>query len=478
MSAHDKYESPLTSRYASPEMSELFSLQFRYTTYRRLWVALAESEHELGLQITDEQIAELRANVENIDYDDIEKRERELRHDVMAHIHAYGAVCPAAQGIIHLGATSAYVGDNTDLIQIRNALQLVRVKLLNVLNALATFAQRTRAIPTLGFTHFQPAQPTTVGKRACLWLQDLLLDWHDLEFRIANLCFRGVKGTTGTQASFMELFDGDSEKVRRLDRLVSAKMGFDRIFSVTGQTYPRKVDAQVANVLRGIATSAHKFSNDVRLLQHLKEVEEPFGSKQVGSSAMPYKQNPMRSERIASLARYILSASQSADMTASTQWFERTLDDSANKRIVVPEMFLAVDGILILVANVTAGLQVHERVIERRLREELPFMATENILMEAVKRGGDRQDLHERIRRHALAAGRRVKDQDGRNDLAERIVADPIFGLNQTSIDAMLDPARFIGRAPDQVDEFLAEEVAPILKAHADLLTDTDEPHV
>ncbi len=478
MSSHDTYESPLTARYASAEMSGLFSLRVRYTTYRRLWVALAESQRELGLPISPEQIDALRANVENVDFEDVARRERELRHDVMAMIHAYGAVAPKAKGIIHLGATSCYVTDNTDLIQMHDGLRLLRTRLLNVVDALASFARRTRDLPTLGFTHFQPAQPTTVGKRACLWLQDVLLDWHDLEHRLASLRFRGVKGTTGTQASFMDLFDGDGEKVRQLDRLVSDKMGFDTAYPVTGQTYPRKVDSQVANVVRGVAASAHKFSNDVRLLQHLKEVEEPFETSQVGSSAMPYKQNPMRAERIASLARHVLTTSQSIDYTAATQWFERTLDDSANKRIAVPEMFLATDGILLLMANVARGLQVHDRVIDRRLREELPFMATESILMAAVRAGGDRQALHERIRGHALSAGRRVKDEDGVNDLAERIAADEAFGLDQPTIVEMLDPTRFIGRAPAQVDEFLRDEVDPVLDANAHLISETEQPRV
>ena len=465
-----EYQSPLTERYASPEMSELFSPHFRYTTYRQLWVALAESEQELGLDISDEQIAEMREHVGNIDYEYVARKEREIRHDVMAHIHAYGEVAPKARAIIHLGATSAYVGDNTDLIQMRAGLRLLRSGLLNVIAGLADFARRTRDIPTLGFTHFQPAQPTTVGKRTCLWIQEFLLDWEDINFRLGRLAFRGVKGTTGTQASFLELFDNDAGSVDRLDDLVTEKMGFDRVFAVTGQTYPRKVDAQVGNVLAGIAQSAHKFSNDIRLLQQLKEVEEPFGSAQVGSSAMPYKQNPMRSERIASLARYVMTTAQSPYFTAATQWFERTLDDSANKRISVPEMFLATDAILILAQNVARGLVVHEKMARRRLMEELPFMAAETILMEAVKRGGDRQDLHERIRGHSLLAGSRVKDDGLDNDLMERIASDDAFGLDAEALATMLDPARFVGRAPDQVVKFLNRDVQPILDAHADLL--------
>ncbi len=470
MDATREYQSPLTERYASAEMSELFSPHFRYTTYRKLWVALAESEQELGLDISDEQLAELRAHVENIDYEYVARKEAEIRHDVMAHIHAYGEVAPGARGIIHLGATSAYVGDNTDLIQMREALGLLRAGLLNVIASLAEFARRTRDIPTLGFTHFQPAQPTTVGKRACLWLQEFLLDWEDINYRIDRIAFRGVKGTTGTQASFLDLFDGDADKVDELDTLVTRRMGFDRAYGVTGQTYPRKVDAQVASVLAGIAQSAHKFSNDIRLLQQLKEVEEPFGAAQVGSSAMPYKQNPMRSERIASLARYVMTTSQSPYFTAATQWFERTLDDSANKRISVPEMFLAADAILILAHNVAKGLQVHEKMARRRLMEELPFMASETILMEAVKRGGDRQDLHERIRGHSLLAGARVKDDGLDNDLIARIADDDAIGLGAAELYGMLDPARFVGRAPDQVVKFLDCEVQPVLDAHADLL--------
>ncbi|MEK7479382.1 MAG: adenylosuccinate lyase [Patescibacteria group bacterium] len=465
-----RYQTPLTERYASPEMSFLFSNHFRYTTYRRLWVALAEAEQELGLPITDAQLDELRANVENVDYETIARKEREIRHDVMAHIHAYGVVAPSAKGIIHLGATSAYVGDNTDLIQMREGLRILRRGLLNVMDALTKFARRYRDVPTLGFTHFQAAQPTTVGKRACLWLQDFLLDFQDLEFRLANLPFRGVKGTTGTQASFVELFDGDETKVRRLDARVSEKMGFARSFTITGQTYTRKVDSQVANVLAGIAGSAHKFSNDLRLLQHLKEIEEPIEAEQVGSSAMPYKQNPMRSERIASLSRYVLTAAQNPYFTAATQWLERTLDDSANKRIVIPEMFLATDAIVILVLNVSRGLVIHEKVIERHLAEELPFMATENILMEAVKRGGDRQELHERIRVHSRAAGHQIKELGGRNDLLERIAGDSAFRLDLGELETMLDGSRYIGRAPSQVNEFLDEEVQPILDANADEL--------
>ena len=470
MDATREYQSPLTERYASAEMSELFSPHFRYTTYRKLWVALAESEQELGLDISDAQLDELRAHVENIDYEYVARKEAEIRHDVMAHIHAYGEVAPGARGIIHLGATSAYVGDNTDLIQMREGLRLLRAGLLNVIAALAEFARRTRDIPTLGFTHFQPAQPTTVGKRACLWLQEFLLDWEDINYRIDRIAFRGVKGTTGTQASFLELFDNDAGKVDELDALVTERMGFDRVFGVTGQTYPRKVDAQVSAVLAGIAQSAHKFSNDMRLLQQLKEVEEPFGSAQVGSSAMPYKQNPMRSERIASLARYVMTTAQSPYFTAATQWFERTLDDSANKRISVPEMFLAVDAILILAHNVSNGLQVHEKMARKRLMEELPFMASETILLEAVKRGGYRQDPPEPIRGHALQACARVKDDALETHHIILFSADGTFATKTDTCTAMRDAPSVDVRATDQVVKFLDRDVQPILDAHADLL--------
>jgi len=478
MSQYDRYTSPLTERYASEEMARLFSERFRAVTYRRLWVALAEAEHELGLPVSASQVEELRAHIEPVDFALIAQKERELRHDVMAHIYAYGAVCPHAAGIIHLGATSAYVGDNTDLIQMREGLNLLRRGLLNVLAALADFARRTKEIPTLGYTHFQPAQPTTVGKRACLWIQDFLLDWQELSFRLERLAFRGVKGTTGTQASFLDLFEGDHEKVRRLDRLVAEKMGFSHVFTVTGQTYPRKVDAQVAQVLAGIAQSAHKFSNDLRLLQHLKEIEEPSEEAQVGSSAMPYKQNPVRMERVASLARFVIATAQSLSFTAATQWFERTLDDSANKRLSIPELFLATDAILILCVNVARGLVVHEPVIRRHLDAELPFMATENILMEAVRRGGNRQELHERLRRHAREAGRRVKEGDGVNDMLERIAADPAFALDRDALAGALEGRRYVGRAPEQVEEFLTAEVEPLLDAHRELLGGTAEVRV
>jgi adenylosuccinate lyase len=470
MSDYDRYESPLTERYASDAMARLFSARFRATTYRRLWVALAEAEHELGLPVTASQVEELRANVEPVDFELIAQIEREIRHDVMAHIHAYGAVCPNAAAIIHLGATSAYVSDNTDLIQMREGLGILRRGLLNVTAALADFARRTKHVPTLGYTHFQPAQPTTVGKRACLWIQDFLLDWQDLTFRLERLSFRGVKGTTGTQASFLDLFGGDHEKVRRLDRLVAEKMGFADVLPTSGQTYTRKLDSQVAGVLAGIAQSAHKLSNDMRLLQHLKEVEEPSEEGQVGSSAMPYKQNPMRMERVASLARYVITTAQSPYFTAASQWFERTLDDSANKRIAIPEMFLATDAILILSTNVARGFVVHESVIKRHLDAELPFMATENVLMEAVKRGGNRQELHERIRRHAREAGRRVKDGDGVNDMVERIAGDPAFALDAEALAGALDGRRYVGRAPEQVDEYLSETVEPLLEEHRDQL--------
>ncbi|GIX06695.1 MAG: adenylosuccinate lyase [Candidatus Poribacteria bacterium] len=473
----DVYTSPLVDRYASPEMAALFSNRFRTVTYRRLWVALAEAERELGLPISDEQVQQLRQQVENIDDRRIAEYERRLRHDIMAHIHAYGDVAPLARPIIHLGATSAFVTDNTDLIQMREGLRLIRRELLNLIAALAAFAERTRRLPTLGFTHFQPAQPTTVGKRACLWLQEFLMDWEDLNYRLDRLAFRGVKGTTGTQASFLQLFEGDHAKVEELDRRVARKMGFERVFPITGQTYPRKLDAQVAAVLAGIAQSAYKFANDLRLLQHLHEIEEPFGVHQVGSSAMPYKRNPVRCERIDALARFVLSLLDSPFQTAAVQWLERSLDDSANRRLVVPEMFLAVDAILTLAISVAQGLVVHEPVIQRHLAEELPFLATEAILMEAVRRGGDRQALHERIRQHAVAASERVKS-GGENDLLDRIAADSAFGLDRPALMKLLDPQRFVGRAPEQVEAFLAEQVRPILEAHRELLGPAAEVRV
>ncbi len=459
----NRYESPLNARYASDQMQWIFSPDNKFRTWRRLWIALAETEMELGLPITQEQIDELRANADTIDYEEAARQERLVRHDVMAHVIAYGSQCPGARGIIHLGATSCYVGDNTDIILMDQALRMVRDRVAATIAALSGFAETYKGLPTLGYTHFQPAQPVTVGKRATLWIQDLLLDIDELDFVIDHLALLGSKGTTGTQASFLELFDGDHAKCVELDRRIASKMGFDRSFSVSGQTYPRKIDARVLNALSSIAQSAAKFSSDIRLLQHLKEIEEPFETGQIGSSAMAYKRNPMRSERIASLARYVLADAQNAAMTASTQWFERTLDDSANKRIAVPEAFLAVDAILILYRNIAEGLVVYPNVIRRHLMEELPFMATENILMAAVKSGGDRQDLHERIRRHSMEAGLRVKRDGLDNDLLERIAADPAFGLARGQLDSLMDPAAYTGRSERQVEEFLEESVAPIL---------------
>ena len=465
-----QYQNPLIERYASPEMSYIFSHHNKLVTQRDLWIALAEAEKELGLPITDEQVEELRRHRDDINYEEIVAREREVRHDVMAHIHAYGLQCPAAKAIIHLGATSCFVTDNGELIQLRAGLDLLKRRLVNAIAALREFAWERRRLPTLGFTHFQPAQLTTVGKRATLWLQELMLDLGELGTRSAGLRFRGVKGTTGTQASFLDLFDGDEGKVRQLDRMVTERMGFDRAFLVTGQTYSRKVDSGIAAALSGIAQSAHKFSNDLRLLQGLKEIEEPFGKRQIGSSAMAYKRNPMRSERIGSLARYVITAAQSPAFTAASQWFERTLDDSANRRIVLAEMFLAVDGILILYTNIARGLVVYPKMIERHIEEELPFMATENILMEVVKRGGDRQVLHERIRQLAMDAGERVKKEGKSNDLLERIATDESFGLSRAELAELLDTRKFIGRAPSQVEEFLREEVDPVLEQNSDLL--------
>lgn len=461
----DIYESPLNSRYASDAMQALFSPDKKFRTWRRLWIALAETEQELGLPISDAQLEELRAHADDINYEVAAREEAIVRHDVMAHVHAYGEQCPTAKGIIHLGATSCYVGDNTDLILMADGLRLIRGKLLAVIARLADFARCYKDLPTLGFTHFQPAQPVTVGKRATLWLQDLLMDLEDLDHVLDSLCFLGSKGTTGTQASFLALFDGDHAKVRELDRRIAAKMGFGKVYQVSGQTYSRKVDSRVLNVLSGIAQSAHKFSNDIRLLQHLKEVEEPFEKGQIGSSAMAYKRNPMRSERIASLARYVLTASLNPVLTAATQWFERTLDDSANKRIAVPESFLATDAILMLYLNISSGLVVYPEVIRRHLNEELPFMATENILMAAVKGGGDRQDLHEKIRQYSQAAGNRVKIEGAPNDLLEKIAADPAFGLDQKDLEQLLDANLYVGRSARQVDEFLDEQVEPILAA-------------
>lgn len=466
----DIYQTPLGDRYASREMQYIFSQDKKFKTWRELWIALAETEKELGLDITDEQIAELKANKDNINYEEAREREKIVRHDVMSHVYAYGLLCPKAKGIIHLGATSCYVCDNTDIIIMSEGLKLVRKKLLNVLNELAGFADKYKSLPTLAFTHFQPAQPTTVGKRATLWMQELLLDLEDLEHVQSTLKLLGCKGTTGTQASFMELFEGDNEKVRKLDIMIAKKMGFDAVYPVSGQTYSRKVDIKVLNVLAGIAASAHKFSNDIRLLQHLKEIEEPFEKTQIGSSAMAYKRNPMRSERMASLSNYVMSDLYNTYITSATQWFERTLDDSANKRMSIPEAFLAVDGILDLYLNVVDGLVVYDKVINKRLMSELPFMATENIMMDAVKMGGDRQELHERIRTLSMQAGKRVKEEGLDNNLLELIAADPAFNMNLDDLKASMDPSRYIGRADKQVEEFLGEVVRPILKDNEALL--------
>ena len=459
----DRYTSPLSERYASKEMQFVFSQDNKFRTWRRLWIALAETEKELGLPITDQQIEELKAAKDDINYDVAKAREKEVRHDVMSHVYAYGQQCPNAKGIIHLGATSCYVGDNTDVIIMREALYIVRRKLVNVIAELSDFAMKYKDLPTLAFTHFQPAQPTTVGKRAALWLNELTMDLDDVNYIISQLKMLGSKGTTGTQASFLELFDGDHEKCKEADRRIAAKMGFDACFPVSGQTYSRKLDTRVLNVLSGIAQSAHKFSNDIRLLQHLKEIEEPFEKSQIGSSAMAYKRNPMRSERIASLSRYVMVDVLNPAITAATQWFERTLDDSANKRISVPEAFLAIDGILDLYMNVVDGLVVYPKVIEQHLMNELPFMATENIMMDAVKAGGDRQELHERIREHSMAAGRVVKAEGKPNDLLERIAADPAFNMTMEQLQKVMKPENFVGRAPQQVEEFVAEVIQPIL---------------
>lgn len=476
MSDLNQYDNPLIGRYASAEMSEVFSPRRKFGAWRRLWVALAEAEAELGLPVSRRQIDQLAAHVDDIDFEAAARYEKELRHDVMAHVHAYGDVCPDARPIIHLGATSCYVTDNSELMQMRDALGLVRDRLVRVIDRLARFAAQERDVACLGFTHMQPAQPTTVGKRACLWIHELTLDLVEVEHRLATLKARGVKGTTGTQASFLELFGGDHEKVRRLDRLMCQKMGFDESYPVTGQTYSRKVDAQVVGALSGIAQSAHKMATDLRLLQHRKEVEEPFERSQIGSSAMAYKRNPMRSERICSLARFVMSLTACADATAAVQWFERTLDDSACRRLVIPQAFLAIDAVLILYQNVAEGLVVYPRVIAANLAAELPFMATENILMAAVAAGGDRQDLHERIRRHSQAAGAVVKQEGRPNDLLERLAKDEAFAA--VDLKAALDPAAFVGRAPQQVDEFLAEVVEPIRKRYPDALRGSAEVNV
>lgn len=460
------YRNPLVERYASREMSAIFSPAFKFSTWRRLWLALAEAEQELGIEIPDSAIAAMRAQLDNIDLGRAAEHEKRLRHDVMAHVHHFGEVAPDAKAYIHLGATSAYVTDNTELLQHRDALLLVRRRLLSSIAALTAFARTHRDLPTLGFTHFQPAQPTTVGKRATLWIQDLLLDLEEIDHRLATLRFRGVRGTTGTEASFVELFSGDGSKVDELNRRIAAKMGFDRLYAVTGQTYPRKTDYAYLATLAGLAASASKFSHDIRLLQHLKEIEEPFEDEQIGSSAMAYKRNPMRTERISALARHVIVLSLDPAFTAATQWLERTLDDSANRRIAIPEAYLGVDAILLLLHNVADGLVVRPAVIRRHLDEELPFMATEVILMQAVRRGGDRQDLHERIRRHSIAAAEGVKERGERNDLVERIAADTSFGMSRDEIDGTLDPQRFTGRAAEQVDTFIRNEVEPVLSRH------------
>ena len=468
--SHDRYVSPLSERYASREMQYIFSPDMKFRTWRRLWIALAETEKELGLPITDEQIEELKSHVDDINYEVAKEREKLVRHDVMSHVYAYGQQCPKAKGIIHLGATSCYVGDNTDIIIMSEALKLVRKKIVNVIAELADFADRYKELPTLAFTHFQPAQPTTVGKRATLWLQEFMMDLEDLEYVLGSLKLLGSKGTTGTQASFLELFDGDQETIDKIDPMIAKKMGFEACYPVSGQTYSRKVDTRVLNVLAGIAASAHKMSNDIRLLQHLKEVEEPFEKNQIGSSAMAYKRNPMRSERIASLSRYVMVDALNPAVTSATQWFERTLDDSANKRLSVPEGFLAIDGILDLCLNVVDGLVVYPKVIEKHLMAELPFMATENIMMDAVKAGGDRQELHERIRELSMEAGKNVKEKGLENNLLELIAADPAFGLSLDELKKTMDPAKYTGRASVQVDKYLADVVRPMLEENRELL--------
>ena len=466
----DRYVSPLSERYASKEMQYIFSPDMKFRTWRKLWIALAETERELGLNITQEQIDEMKAHADDINYDVAKERERQVRHDVMSHVYTFGVQCPKAKGIIHLGATSCYVGDNTDIIVMTEALKLVRKKLVNVIAELSKFAAQYKDQPTLAFTHFQPAQPTTVGKRATLWTQEFLMDLEDLEYVLSTMKLLGSKGTTGTQASFLELFDGDQETIDKIDPMIAEKMGFRSCYPVSGQTYSRKVDTRVLNILAGIAASAHKMSNDIRLLQHLKEVEEPFEKSQIGSSAMAYKRNPMRSERIASLSRYVMIDALNPAITSATQWFERTLDDSANKRLSVPEGFLAIDGILDLCLNVVDGLVVYPKVIEKRLMSELPFMATENIMMDAVKAGGDRQELHERIRELSMEAGKNVKVEGKDNNLLELIAADPAFNLTLEDLQKSMDPSRYTGRAKEQTEAFIANVVQPVLDAHKDLL--------
>ena len=476
--SNDRYTSPLSERYASKEMQYIFSPDKKFRTWRKLWIALAETEKELGLDITDEQIEELKAHADDINYDVAKEREKVVRHDVMSHVYAYGKQCPKAKGIIHLGATSCYVGDNTDIILMSEALEIVRKKLINVIAELAKFADEHKNLPTLAFTHFQPAQPTTVGKRATLWMQEFMMDLEDLEYVKGSLKLLGSKGTTGTQASFLELFDGDQETIDKIDPMIAKKMGFETCYPVSGQTYSRKVDTRVVNVLAGIAASAHKMSNDIRLLQHLKEIEEPFEKTQIGSSAMAYKRNPMRSERIASLSRYVMVDAMNPAITSATQWFERTLDDSANKRLSVPEGFLAIDGILDLCLNVVDGLVVYPKVIEKRLMSELPFMATENIMMDAVKAGGDRQELHERIRELSMEAGRNVKEKGLDNNLLELIAADPAFNLSLEELQKTMDPAKYVGRAPVQVEAYLNNVVNPMLEANKEILVVTAEINV
>ena len=480
----DRYQSPLSERYASKEMQYIFSPDMKFRTWRKLWIALAETEKELGLSqngvpvITDEQIDELKAHAEDINYEVAKEREKKVRHDVMSHVYAYGQQCPKAAGIIHLGATSCYVGDNTDIIVMTEALRLVKKKLINVMKVLSDFAEEYKGLPTLAFTHFQPAQPTTVGKRACLWLQEFLLDYEELEFVLSNMKLLGSKGTTGTQASFLELFNGEQETIDKIDPMIAKKMGFEACYPVSGQTYSRKIDTRVLNVLSGIAASAHKMSNDIRLLQHLKEIEEPFEKNQIGSSAMAYKRNPMRSERIASLARFVMVDAMNPAITSATQWFERTLDDSANRRLSIPEGFLAVDGILDLCLNVVDGLVVYPKVIEKRLMSELPFMATENIMMDAVKKGGNRQELHERIRELSMKAGRNVKVEGKENNLLELIAADPEFNMSIEELQKTMEPSKYVGRSKEQVEAFLSNCVQPILEENSELLGMSAEIHV
>ena len=474
----DRYTSPLSERYASKEMQYIFSQDMKFRTWRRLWIALAETEKELGLNITQEQIDELKAHADDINYDVAKAREKEVRHDVMSHVYAYGVQCPKAKGIIHLGATSCYVGDNTDIIVMTEALKLVQKKLVNVIAELSKFADKYKDQPTLAFTHFQPAQPTTVGKRATLWTQEFMMDLEDLEYVLGTIKLLGSKGTTGTQASFLELFEGDQETIDKIDPMIAAKMGFKECYPVSGQTYSRKVDTRVVNVLAGIAASAHKMSNDIRLLQHLKEVEEPFEKSQIGSSAMAYKRNPMRSERIASLSSYVMVDALNPAITSATQWFERTLDDSANKRLSVPEGFLAIDGILDLCLNVVDGLVVYPKVIEKHMMAELPFMATENIMMDAVKAGGDRQELHERIRELSMEAGKNVKVEGKDNNLLELIAADPAFNLTLEELQKTMDPKKYVGRAKEQTESFIAKVVNPVLDSHKEMLGMTAEINV